>query len=77
MSSSRSTRAAELPPLLNAALARATTADEAGAIGNLARVQSTQPASDANLNEVDVHLASGATTGQHNRRPHLRTRRRV
>ncbi len=58
-------RAAELPPLLNAALARATTADEAGAIGNLARLQSTQPASDANLNEVDVHLATGATTAQH------------
>ena len=58
-------RAAELPPLLNAALARAMTADEAGAIGNLARIQAAQPASDANLNEIDVHLASGATTEQH------------
>ena len=55
-------RAAELPPLLNAALARATTVEQAAAIGDLAHTNATQPESEANLHEVDVRLANGATT---------------
>ncbi len=55
-------RPAELPPLLNAALARATTVEQAEAIGQLARDHALQPDAEANLNEVAVHLADGDTT---------------
>ncbi len=58
-------RPAELPPLLNAALARATTVEEAEAIGNLARIHANQSDSEASLKEVDVHLATGATSQQY------------
>ena len=62
-------RPAELPPLLNAALARATTVEEAAAIGDLARDHATQPDSEAHLQEIDVHLASGATDRQFAKAP--------
>ena len=54
-------REAEIAPLLEQALARATTIDEAAAIGDLARRNSQDPVnSPATLNEVDVNLRSGS-----------------
>jgi tetratricopeptide (TPR) repeat protein len=51
-------RQAELAPLLEQALARAKTADEAAAIGDLARTHSLNPVNgDAQLREVSVNLS--------------------
>ena len=58
-------RSAELPALLTAALARARTADEAAAIGDLARPQSAAGGDPAHMQEVDVALpVQGSSTAQ-------------
>ncbi len=53
-------RPAELAPLLAGALAKAQTAEEAAAIGDLARTHTATD--DAHLNEVDVYLSTPPTT---------------
>ncbi len=51
----------EIAPLLEAALTRATTIDEAEAIGDLARSHSSPLNSDATMQEVSVTLSQPAT----------------
>jgi tetratricopeptide (TPR) repeat protein len=59
-------RPAEIAPLLEAALSRAKTADEAAAIGDLARTHSQTPVySEATLREVDVALPAGTVAKQY------------
>ncbi len=59
-------RPAEIAPLLEAALARAKTADEAAAIGDLARTHSqTSVNGEAMLKEVDVTLPAGTVAKQY------------
>ena len=54
-------RTNEIAPLLEAALTRATTVDEAAAIGDLARSHSSPVNNDANLQQVSVSLTQPAT----------------
>jgi hypothetical protein len=52
-------RSAELAPLLEQALIRAQTPEQAAEIGDLARIHSQRPADEAHLQQVTVSLNSG------------------